>query len=154
MQTILTLQLADLRGTRSILPLGVMPINVKLRKRRILIYNKLGGSSPECWLADSRDISDRIPRVWQNTYLYCSNYVGNKFIIAIRHLKRFMIHGQYATDKGCMRMQTLRVVSWLRTALSRGILAIYHTSSGLIDYSAHSACVSNGTLSPIKCSQK
>ena len=27
-----------------------------------------------------------IPRVWQNIYFYCSNYVGNQFIIAIRHL--------------------------------------------------------------------
>ena len=26
-----------------------------------------------------------IPRVWQNMYFYCSNYVGNQFIIAIRH---------------------------------------------------------------------
>ena len=49
-------------------------------------HYKLGGSSPECWLADSHGISDRIPRVWQNTYFYCSNYVGNHFIMAIRHL--------------------------------------------------------------------
>ena len=48
---------------------------------------KLGGSSPECWLADSCGISDRIPWVGQNMYFYCSNYVGNQFIIAIRHLR-------------------------------------------------------------------
>jgi hypothetical protein len=32
-------------------------------------------------------VSDSIPRVWQNMYFYCSNYVGNQFIIAIRHLR-------------------------------------------------------------------
>ena len=52
----------------------------------ICIY-KLGGSSPECGLADSRGISDLIPRVWQNMYFYCSNYISNQFIIAIRHLR-------------------------------------------------------------------
>jgi hypothetical protein len=40
----------------------------------IYIYT-LGRSSPECRLAESRDITDR---VWQNIYLYCSNYVGNQ----------------------------------------------------------------------------
>ena len=39
-------------------------------------------------------------------YFYCSNYIGNQFKIAIRHV-------------GC-----------LRTAHSRGILALYHTPSG------------------------
>ena len=32
----------------------------------------LGGLSPGCWLADSRGISDHIPRVWQNIYFYSS----------------------------------------------------------------------------------
>ena len=37
----------------------------------------------------------------------------------------FVVYGQYSAAKGCL--QTLRVASYIRTALSRGILAIYHT---------------------------
>ena len=50
-------------------------------------YYKLGGSSPECRLADSRGIRDRIQRVGQNMYFHRSSYVGNQFIIAVRHLR-------------------------------------------------------------------
>jgi hypothetical protein len=31
-------------------------------------FYKLGGSSPECWLAESCGVSDRIPWVWQDIY--------------------------------------------------------------------------------------
>jgi hypothetical protein len=41
-----------------------------------------------------------------------------------------VVYGQYTTAKCCI--QALRVASCLRTALSRDILAIYHTSSCLI----------------------
>ena len=41
---------------------------------------------------------------YDNIYFYCSNYVGNQFIIAVSAL----------------------IASCLRTALSHGILAIYH----------------------------
>jgi hypothetical protein len=56
---------------------------------------------------------------------FCSNYVGNQFIIAIRHLG-VVIYGQYTTAKGSV--QAVHV----RTALSHGTLAIYHTPSGHI----------------------
>ena len=51
-------------------------------------------------------------------------------IIEIRNLGGFVIYGQFTTAKG--GVQALGVASCLRTALSRGILAIYHTPSGLI----------------------
>ena len=60
-------------------------------------FIKLGDSSPECWLADSRGISNSITPVWQNMYFYCSNCVGNQFTIAIRHLRAFVVYGQYTT---------------------------------------------------------
>ena len=41
-----------------------------------------------------------------------------------------LVYGQYTMAKGCI--QALRVASCLRTALSRGISAIYHTTLGLI----------------------
>ena len=41
-----------------------------------------------------------------------------------------VVYGQYTAATVCI--QTLRVVSCIRTALSRGILAICHTPSGLI----------------------
>ena len=49
-------------------------------------YYILGGLSPDCLLADSRCISDCIPRVQQHLSFNCSNYIGNEFLIAIRHL--------------------------------------------------------------------
>ena len=82
---------------------------------------KLGGSSPECWLADSGGISDCISWVWQNIYFYCSNYVGNQFRIAIRHLGGFWYMASIP------QLKALCVASSIRTTLSRGILAIYHT---------------------------
>ena len=42
----------------------------------------------------------------------------------------FVVYGQYTMAMGCI--QALRVWLCLRTALSRGIFAIYHTRSGLI----------------------
>ena len=42
----------------------------------------------------------------------------------------FVVYGQYNTAKGCI--QALRVAPCIITVLSRGILAIYHTPSGLI----------------------
>ena len=41
-----------------------------------------------------------------------------------------VVYGQYTTAKDCV--QALRAASCIRTALSRGILSIYHTPSGLI----------------------
>ena len=51
-------------------------------------YNKLSGSSPEWWLADRCGILGPILQVFKNIYIiiYCSIYVGNQFLIAVRHL--------------------------------------------------------------------
>ena len=87
-------------------------------------------------------VSERIPWVY---HFYCSIYIGNQCMIAIRHLRGglvygqynsnkapqwFVLYGQYTTASGCIQafLFALRV----RTALSRGILAVYHNSSGLI----------------------
>jgi hypothetical protein len=58
-------------------------------------------------------------------------YVGNQFIIATRHMGGFVVQYSiwpiYCTAaKGCI--QVLHVASRLRTALSSGIVVIYHTS--------------------------
>jgi hypothetical protein len=41
-----------------------------------------------------------------------------------------VVYGQYTTAKGCY--DALRNTECMDTALSRGILTIYHTPSGLI----------------------
>ena len=51
-----------------------------------------------------------------NMYFYCSNYVGNQFLIAIRCLCYI---ANISQPRG--------VATYLRIALSRGILEIYHT---------------------------
>jgi hypothetical protein len=61
---------------------------------------------------------------------YCFNYVRNQFINSNKAPQGFVIYGQYTMATGCI--QALRVASCVRTALSRGILAIYHTPSCLI----------------------
>jgi hypothetical protein len=63
-------------------------------------------------------------------YFYCSNYIGNQFIMAKQAPWEFVVYGQYTTAKGCV--QALRIALCVRIALSRGILAIYHTNSCLI----------------------
>ena len=57
--------------------------------------------------------------------LYCFNYIGNQFLIAIRHLGG--LYGQYTTAKGCVK--ALHAALCIRTALSCGILALYHPLS-------------------------
>ena len=94
--------------------------NWVLHKLCIPCY-KLGGSSPDCRLSDSRGVSERIPRVWQNIYFYCCNYVGNQF----KAPRGFVVYGQYTTTKGCS--YAWRMVECLDTALSREILPIYQT---------------------------
>jgi hypothetical protein len=69
-------------------------------------------------------------RLGQNMYFYCSNYIGNQFIIAIRPLGGLWYMTNIPRLKDCI--QALRVASCTRTTLSRGILAVYHTSSVLI----------------------
>ena len=91
-----------------------------------MLYQMICKYSPECWLADSRGISGHIPWVWQNISFYCSNDVGNQFIIAISHLSGLWYMANIP------RLRAVSRHSATRTALSRGILAIYHTSSGLI----------------------
>jgi hypothetical protein len=61
---------------------------------------------------------------------FCSNYVGNQFIIVIRHLLGFVVYGQYTTAKACI--QALCVALCIRTALSCGKLAIYHNLRALL----------------------
>jgi hypothetical protein len=80
-----------------------------------IVYYKLGGLSSECWLADSRGISDRTQRVWQNINFYCSNYIGHQFIVAIKAPQQFVVYAQYTTAKGCV--QALRDASCLRMPL-------------------------------------
>ena len=85
-------------------------------------YYKLGGSSSECcklWYIRPYTMG------MINIYIYCSNYIGNQFKIAIRHLGAFVIYGRCITAKCCVL--ALCVTSCVRTALIRGILAIYHT---------------------------
>ena len=55
-----------------------------------------------------------------------------------------MVYCQYTTAKGYV--QALRVASCIRTALSRGILAIYHTPPDLIAQLAN-ACHMIGSFS-------
>ena len=49
---------------------------------------KLGVWSHECWFGWQMWYIRQytVPQVWQNMYLYSSNYFGNHFIIAITHL--------------------------------------------------------------------
>jgi hypothetical protein len=54
--------------------------------RAVLLNYKMCGSIPEYWWADNHGISESRPRVCQSLYFYCSNYIGNQFIIAIRCL--------------------------------------------------------------------
>ena len=64
-----------------------------------------------------------------------STYVGNQFITAIRPLVGLVGYGQHTMSvvsipyKDCI--QVLHIESCIRTALSRGIWAIYHTPLGL-----------------------
>ena len=98
-------------------------------------YNKLGGSNPECWLADSRCISDCIPWVWQNIDFYCSNYVGNQFIITIRHLRGLWYIANIPQRRAGPRHsamhraseQTLAVVYWPHTTPPRALLLNFRT---------------------------
>ena len=45
-----------------------------------IVFYKPGGSTPQCWLPEGCGISDHIPWVWPQKYLYCSNYIGSQFI--------------------------------------------------------------------------
>ena len=55
---------------------------------------------------DADWLKDVVYQIVYNVYdakllVYCSNYVGNQFIIAIRFLG-FVVYGQYTTAKGCI----------------------------------------------------
>ena len=81
------------------------------------------------WLADSRGISDRIPWVWQSMYFYCSNYVGNQFIIEIRHkgvwymanIPQLMVVSRQSAMRRTSE-QHLAVVYWPYTPPPRALL--------------------------------
>ena len=60
---------------------------------------------------------------YDNTYFYSCNYVGNQFIIANMHLWRLWYIGNVPRLRSVSRHSALCV----RTALSRGIMAVYRT---------------------------
>ena len=62
-------------------------------------------------------------------YFVCSYYVGNQFIIAIRRLGGLWYMAKIPRLRS---VRALRNTLCIRTALSCGILAIYHTPSCLI----------------------
>jgi hypothetical protein len=68
--------------------------------------------------ADWLKATDNVPRVWLNLPVYLYIYVGNRFLKATRHLGRLWYIANIP----------LRV----RTAVSRGILAIYHKPLGTL----------------------
>jgi hypothetical protein len=75
-----------------------------------------------CWVWSSQERPFTVlVHVTLKLHVYCYIYVGNWFIIAIRHHLGFVIYGQITTSKGCI--QVLHFASCIRTALRRGILA-------------------------------
>ena len=77
----------------------------------------------------------RIPRVWQNMYFYCSNYFGNRFIIAISHLWGLWYIANIPWLRAVFKYSALRrvyeqslaVVYWPYTTPPRALLLKYHT---------------------------
>jgi hypothetical protein len=79
--------------------------------------NNIAGHIPDIinWVVRALNADWLTAMVYQTVYhgydktciFYCSNYVGNQFIIAIRHIRGFVVFGQYTMAKGFI--QALRI---------------------------------------------